>query len=83
MSVNAVKSGPIEFKAFSQSSHSLVSQAQFLKFRNPPWPVELFVIRSEDAEVVYITRGYVDTDPEVYKNPLQEHEVRGYIDRLK
>ena len=36
--------------------------------------MELFVIGSEDAEVVHIARGYVDADPEVYKNPLQEHD---------
>ena len=59
-----------------------MSQAQILKFRNPPWPVELFVIGSEDAEVVHIARGYVDAAPEVYKNPLQEHDVRRYVDAV-
>ena len=42
--------------------------------------MELFVIGSEDAEVVHIARGYVDADPEVYKNPLQEHDVRRYVE---
>ena len=42
--------------------------------------MELFVIGSEDAEVVHIARGYIDADPEVYKNPLQEHDVRRYVD---
>ena len=44
--------------------------------------MELFVIGLEDAEVVHIARGYVDADPEVYKNPLQEHDVRQYIDAV-
>ena len=44
------------------NSHSLVSKI-------PESAVELVVIGSEDAEVVHIARGYVDADPEVYKNP--------------
>ena len=44
--------------------------------------MELFVIGSENAEVVHIARGYIDADPEVYKNPMQEDDVRRHVDAV-